>query len=155
MPLNSFLPPSSTLPSQSRRPLSAATHVLISITPPFQGKNSSIWSPDPILCHFLGGLRLSAISPFLLCVSQVVSLLYTKWKWGLVTQSCLTLSWFPWTVAYQIPLSMEFTRQEHWSGFPSPSPGYIPDSGIELRSPELQAILYYQLSHQECCLEAS
>ena len=44
-----------------------------------------------------------------------------------------------WTVAYQAPLSMGFSRQEYWSGLPFPSPGDLPDSGIELRSPALQA----------------
>ena len=45
----------------------------------------------------------------------------------------------PWTVAYQAPLSMGFSRQEYWSGLPFPSPGDLPDSGIEPRSPALQA----------------
>ena len=45
----------------------------------------------------------------------------------------------PWTVAYQAPLSMEFSRQEYWSGLPFPSPGDLPDPGIEPRSPALQA----------------
>ena len=45
----------------------------------------------------------------------------------------------PWTVAYQAPPSMEFSRQEYWSGLPIPSPGDIPDPGIEPRSPALQA----------------
>ena len=40
----------------------------------------------------------------------------------------------PWTVALQAPLSMEFSRQEYWSGFPFPSPGDLPDPGIELTS---------------------
>ena len=44
-----------------------------------------------------------------------------------------------WTIAYQAPLSMEFSRQEYWSGLPFPSPGDLPDPGIELRSPTLQA----------------
>ena len=35
------------------------------------------------------------------------------------------------TVAHQAPLSMGFSRQEYWSGLPSPPPGYLPDSGIE------------------------
>ena len=45
-----------------------------------------------------------------------------------------------WTVARQAPLSMGFSRQEHWSGLPCPSPGDLPDSGIEpasLMSPAL------------------
>ena len=44
----------------------------------------------------------------------------------------------PWTVAYQAPLSMGFSRQEYWSGLPFPSPGDLPDPGIEPRSPTLQ-----------------
>ena len=45
----------------------------------------------------------------------------------------------PWTVAYQAPLSMEFSRQEYWSGLPFPSPGHLSDPGIEPVSPALQA----------------
>ena len=44
-----------------------------------------------------------------------------------------------WTVAYQAPPSMGFSRQEYWSGLPFPSPGDLPDPGIEPRSPALQA----------------
>ena len=45
----------------------------------------------------------------------------------------------PWTLVHQAPLSMEFSRQEYWSGFPFPSPGALPDLGIEPWSPALQA----------------
>ena len=45
----------------------------------------------------------------------------------------------PWTAAYQAPLSMEFSRQKYWSGLPFPSPGDLPNPGIEPRSPALQA----------------
>ena len=45
----------------------------------------------------------------------------------------------PWTVAYQAPPSMEFSRQDYWSGLPFPSLGDLPDPGIELGSPALQA----------------
>ena len=45
----------------------------------------------------------------------------------------------PWTVAHQAPPSMGFSRQEYWSGLPFPSPGDLPDPGIEPRSPSLQA----------------
>ena len=45
----------------------------------------------------------------------------------------------PWTVAYQAPPSMGFSRQVHWSGLPFPSPAYLPHSGIEPGSPALQA----------------
>ena len=57
---------------------------------------------------------------------------------GLVAKSCLSLA-TPWTVARQAPLSMGFSRQEYWSGLPFPSPGDLPDPGIETRSPALQA----------------
>ena len=42
-----------------------------------------------------------------------------------------------WTVAHQAPLSTRFSRQEYWSGLPFPSPGDLPDPGIELVSPIL------------------
>ena len=45
----------------------------------------------------------------------------------------------PWTVAHQAPPSMGFSRQEYWSGLPFPSPGDLPDLGIEPRSHTLQA----------------
>ena len=45
----------------------------------------------------------------------------------------------PWTVAHQAPPSKGFSRQEHWSGLPFPSPGDLPDPGIKPRSPALQA----------------
>ena len=44
----------------------------------------------------------------------------------------------PWTVAYQASLSMGFSRQEYWNGLPFPSPGSLPNPGIEPGSPELQ-----------------
>ena len=49
---------------------------------------------------------------------------------GVVAKSCLTLA-TPWTVAYQAPLSMGFSRQEYWSGLPFPSPGHLPDPGTK------------------------
>ena len=45
----------------------------------------------------------------------------------------------PWTAAHQAPLSMRFSRQEYWSGLPFPSPGDLPNPGIEPGSPALQA----------------
>ena len=44
----------------------------------------------------------------------------------------------PWTIAYQAPLSMGFSKQEYWSGLPFPSPGDL-DPGIEIGSPALWA----------------
>ena len=56
----------------------------------------------------------------------------------LIAQSCQTLVTL-WTIAPQAPLAMGFSRQEYWSGLPFPSPGDLPDPGIEPRSPALEA----------------
>ena len=53
--------------------------------------------------------------------------------------NCVGLLATPWTVAYQAPPSMEFSRQEYWSGLSFPSPGDFPDTRIEPGSPTLQA----------------
>ena len=52
---------------------------------------------------------------------------------SLVAKLCPTLA-TPWTVAGQASLSMGFSRQEYWSGLPFPSPGDLPNPGIEPRS---------------------
>ena len=55
-------------------------------------------------------------------------------------QSCSTLCGPPWAIVHQAPLSMGFSSQEYWSGFPCPSPGDLPDPGIKsvsLMSPAL------------------
>ena len=51
--------------------------------------------------------------------------------------SCVGLFAIPWTVAWRVPLSMWFPRQEYWSGLPFPSSGELPDLGIEPMSPAL------------------
>ena len=53
----------------------------------------------------------------------------------------------PWTVAYQAPPTRAFSRQEYWSGLPFPSPGDLPDPGIEPWSPAFRQTVY-RLSHQ-------
>ena len=50
--------------------------------------------------------------------------------------SCVRLFVTPWTA----PLSMGFSRQEYWSGLPFPSPGDLPDPGIEFKSPVAPAL---------------
>ena len=69
---------------------------------------------------------------FALCIALLLH------KTVLVAQSCPTLC-NSWTVACQSSLSMEFSRQDYWSGVPFPSPGDLLDSGIEPWSPALQA----------------
>ena len=70
-----------------------------------------------------------------------VEILITQLNEGMCGQ-LLSHGWLcatPWTVARQAPLSMEFSRQEHWSRWPSSSPGDLPDPGIKPRSSSLQA----------------
>ena len=56
----------------------------------------------------------------------------------------------PWTIACQTLLSMEFSRQEYWSGLPFPSQGDLPDPGMEPRSSALQAdIPSYDLTQRD------
>ena len=61
-------------------------------------------------------------------------------RWAVMYTSHVCMLWCvrffaaPWTTAHQAPLSMEFSRQEYWSGLLFPSPGNLPDAGIEPRS---------------------
>ena len=57
-----------------------------------------------------------------------------KWKWSHSVVLFATL----WTIVHQAPPSMGFSRQEYWSGLLFPSPGVLPDPGIEPRSRALQ-----------------
>ena len=64
------------------------------------------------------------------------------WNWKKRKWSCSSRVWLfatLWAVAHQAPPSMGFSRQEYWSGLPLPSPGDLPDPGIEPRCPSLQA----------------
>ena len=70
-------------------------------------------------------------------VSKTESPRLNKVKMKLLSRVRLFVT--PWTVAYQASPSMEFSRQEDWSGLPFPSPADLPDPGIKPRSPALQA----------------
>ena len=67
--------------------------------------------------------------------------IYTKRLNRVLAQSCPTLCEL-WTVVHQAPPSMEFSRQDYWSGLPFPFPGGLPDPGIEPGSPTLQAATF-------------
>ena len=58
--------------------------------------------------------------------------------------SCIQLFVTPWSVAYQAPMSMEFSRQKYWSGLPLPYPGIFPTRVfcIEPMSPALAGIFF-------------
>ena len=86
-----------------------------------------------------GGRRaLSSVRRCLMPQIRVVSGPGIEASGGLVTKLCPTLA-TPWTMALQVPLSMGFSRQEYCSGLPFPSPGDLPNPGIEPASPALQA----------------
>ena len=73
---------------------------------------------------------------------QLQFILCNDWArlYGMVKSlNCVQLFVTPWTIARQAPPSMGFSRQEYWSGLPFPSPGDLPDPGIELGSSALQA----------------
>ena len=53
---------------------------------------------------------------------------------------CVRVFATPWTIACQVPLSMEFSRQEHWSGLPFPPPGDASNPGIKSASPVSHAL---------------
>ena len=82
------------------------------------------------------------------------------WAWGqfpdICVLSCFSRVWLcanPWTVACQAPLSMGFSRQEHWSGLPFPSPEDLPAPGIEpasLTSPSLAGGFFTASATSRC-----
>ena len=107
------------------------------------------WSVLP--CPRLGDLPDPGIEPAPLTSPASTGWFFTtsatwfvpwKWKWGRVR-----LFATPWTVAYQGPPSMEFSRKGYWSGLPFPSPGIFPTQGSNLGLPHCRQTLYH-LSHQ-------
>ena len=72
-------------------------------------------------------------------LNQIKTLAFKKVKVKMKSLSRVWLFATPRTVVNQAPLSMGFSRQECWSGLPFPSPGDLPDPGIEPQSPALQA----------------
>ena len=58
-------------------------------------------------------------------------------SYGAQSLSCVQFFAAPWTVAHQVPLSMEFSSQKYWNGLPFATPGDLPKAGIEPSSPSL------------------
>ena len=87
--------------------------------------------------HPAGGVAVCVCVCVCVCVGVCV--------WGgvcvcSVIQSCQLFA-TPWIVALQAPLSMEFSRQDYWSGLPSPPPGDLPSPGTEPVSPAVPVLL--------------
>ena len=90
--------------------------------------------------RILEGVAISSLrgsSPSLAVFPVTASLATSKVKVKSLSHVWLFVT--SWTVAYQAPPSMGFSRQEYWSGWPFPSPGDLPDPGTEPESPALQA----------------
>ena len=82
--------------------------------------------------------RCPSPTPSARTLHKTIPIILWKWKWNCWSLSCIQLFVTPWTVAHQVPRSMESSRQEYWSGLPFPSPGDLPDPGIETGAPALQ-----------------
>ena len=78
---------------------------------------------QPNTVHQVGEWSINAWFDLL---APLVSLCVCPWP-----LSCSWLFATPWTLAYRAPLSIGFSRQEYWSGLPFPSPGDLPDPGIQ------------------------
>ena len=87
----------------------------------------ALWLPPA--CTGTRSLPPKALSSVLCCVASCVQLFVT-----------------PETVAHQAPLSMGFSRQEYWRGLPCPSPGDLPNPGIEPRSGVIRRLIPSELS---------
>ena len=100
------------------------------------------WSESELPFCSPGGLPDPGIKPTSPALEVILSC-WTTWKAHSVTVvqslSCVRLFETPWTEGRQAPLSMEFSRQEYWSGLPVPSPGDLPDPEIKPGIPALQA----------------
>ena len=96
----------------------------------------AFYYPELVAQKVLSGSLSISSSQFLILVFPKVSFRDAS---EVKSLSHVQLFVTPWTVAHQTPPSMGFSRQEYWSGLPFPSPGDLPDPGIEPRSPALQA----------------
>ena len=65
-----------------------------------------------------------------------------NYKVKMKSLSCVRLFAIPWTVAYHAPPSVGFSRQEYWSGLPFPSPGYLPNLGLNPGLPHCRQMSY-------------
>ena len=97
---------------------------------------------QPLILH----IKKDWASKISVSVLQLLCFVFPLWT-SEVAQLCPTLC-NPMDCSIQASPSMGFSRQEYWSGLPFPSPGDLPDSGIEPRSPAYYRQLLYQLSYQ-------
>ena len=133
-------------------------------TLPFKGLHTTPW-PLPLPKPYLpatSSYKRSWRKRFYF-EQSCTQLKYELEKWQCKSLSSVQLCATPWTVALQAPLSMGFSRQEYWSGWPCPPPEDLPDPGMEpvsLMSPSLaerffttRAIWEVPAKLWECCYE--
>ena len=98
------------------------------------------------LCNvvkMLANARVVIILQYISATNQHIVYLKLYMRVCSVAQSCPILCDPKRTVAYQAPLSMEFSKQEYWSEEPFPTPGDLPDPGIKPMSYTGRQILYH------------
>ena len=101
---------------------------VIQVTAPIE---HSVPSHGETVLDVLLSLQVSAAPPQSGCNHMYVCVC--------LSLSCVQLFVTPWTVACQVPMSMEFSRQDYWSGLPFPSPGNLPDLRTVPSSPVWQS----------------
>ena len=87
-----------------------------------------------VKCCLMYQQKSSLRAGIFVCFYHTVAFPAPKESESEVAQLCQLFA-TPWTVAYQAPPSIEFSKQEYWSGLPLPSPESLPNSGIKPRSP--------------------
>ena len=103
----------------------------------------------PVSCNLNRQLQ-TIVETRLLIFKSFLSLFLNSSSWNclLLANFCVAMLshvWFfatLWTIALKVPLSVGFSRQEYWSGLLFPSPGDLPDSGIEPASPALAGVFF-------------
>ena len=117
---------------------SALAEGSLPLAPPGKPSPSSAHSKKfAFFCHISENPRKRIIYHRSLTLSWTPSFLQDKWS-EVKLLSRVRLLATPWTVAYQAPPSMGFSRQEYWSGLPFPSPRDLPNPGLEPGSPALE-----------------
>ena len=120
------------------------------------------WSEPTVSTHILPLFWISV--PFrplwsteksFLCWAVCSRYLAISWKVKGKSLSHVRLFATPWTVAYELPPSTEFSRQEHWSGLPFPSPGDLPHPGIKPISPVLVGRFFTTAPLGKCKLHSN
>ena len=151
------LPPHHPLPSMNKSPAVSLWALLPQVT--FQRKQNSSTGRRPLLSSldnlaFLGITFLWTVARdiFILCIrtlcvcaslgQNISEYIQIPSLWLLFSHKVMSNPATSWAVASQVPLSTEFPRQEYWSGLPFPSPGDLPDPGIEPMSPALVGISF-------------